>query len=101
MSAMLDPKLIRESPDLVRAAIAKKHLDADLDAVLALDASWRAQLQDVEALRSQQKGNDKEITHYHLRRRKPVGQLNQQGEKDDEAAGLQNPHTTCPRPPGR
>ena len=55
MSAMLDPKLIRESPDLVRAAIAKKHLDADLDAVLALDASWRAQLQDVEALRSQQK----------------------------------------------
>ena len=52
---MLDPKLIRESPDLVRAAIAKKHLDADLDAVLALDASWRAQLQDVEALRSQQK----------------------------------------------
>jgi seryl-tRNA synthetase len=55
LSAMLDPKLIRESPDLVRAAIAKKHLDADLDAVLALDASWRAQLQDVEALRSQQK----------------------------------------------
>ena len=52
---MLDPKLLRESPDLVRAAIAKKHLDADLDAVLALDATWRSQLQDVEALRSQQK----------------------------------------------
>jgi seryl-tRNA synthetase len=52
---MLDPKLLRESPDLVRAAIAKKHLDADLDAVLALDATWRTQLQEVEALRSQQK----------------------------------------------
>lgn len=52
---MLDPKLLRESPDLVRAAIAKKHLDADLDAVLALDAAWRTQLQEVEALRSQQK----------------------------------------------
>jgi len=52
---MLDPKLIRETPDLVRAAIAKKHLDVDLDAVLALDAAWRNQLQEVEALRSKQK----------------------------------------------
>jgi seryl-tRNA synthetase len=52
---MLDPKLIRESPDVVRAAIAKKHLDVDLDAVLAIDVSWRAQLQEVEALRGKQK----------------------------------------------
>ncbi|MDO8540992.1 MAG: serine--tRNA ligase [Opitutaceae bacterium] len=52
---MLDPKLIRESPDLVRAAIAKKHLEVDLDGVLAIDASWRAQLQEVEALRGKQK----------------------------------------------
>src|SRR6266496_1368254 len=52
---MLDPKLVRESPDVVRAAIAKKHLDVDLDAVLAIDASWRAQLQEVEALRAKQK----------------------------------------------
>ena len=52
---MLDPKLLRESPDIVRAAIAKKHLDVDLDAVLAIDAAWRAQLQEVEALRGKQK----------------------------------------------
>lgn len=52
---MLDPKLLRESPDLVRAAIAKKHLEVDLDAVLALDAAWRAQLVEVEALRAKQK----------------------------------------------
>src|SRR5258705_10756042 len=52
---MLDPKLVRESPDLIRAGIAKKHLDVDLDAVLAIDASWRAQLQEVEALRAKQK----------------------------------------------
>jgi len=52
---MLDPKLIRDNPDAVRAAIAKKHLEVDLDAVLAIDASWRAQLQEVEALRGQQK----------------------------------------------
>jgi len=52
---MLDPKLVRESPDLVRAAIARKHLTVDLDAVLAIDAAWRAQLQEVEQLRAKQK----------------------------------------------
>lgn len=52
---MLDPRLLRDSPDLVRAAIAKKHLDVDLDAVLAVDAAWRSQLQEVEQLRAKQK----------------------------------------------
>ncbi|MDD2764730.1 MAG: serine--tRNA ligase [Opitutaceae bacterium] len=52
---MLDPKLLRDSPDVVRTAIAKKHLDVNLDAVLALDAQWRAQLGEVEALRAKQK----------------------------------------------
>ncbi|HEY5228612.1 MAG TPA: serine--tRNA ligase, partial [Opitutaceae bacterium] len=52
---MLDAKLIRESPDLVRAAIAKKHLKVDLDAVIAADAAWRTLLQEVEQLRSVQK----------------------------------------------
>ncbi len=52
---MLDPRLLRESPDIVRAAIAKKHLTVDLDAVLALDATWRALLTEVETLRAKQK----------------------------------------------
>ncbi len=58
---MLDPKLLRESPELVRAAIAKKHLDVDLDAVLALDAEWRKQLTEVEALRAKQKAANTEM----------------------------------------
>ena len=58
---MLDSKLLRESPDVVRAAIAKKHLDVDLDAVLALDAQWRAQLSDVESLRAKQKAANNEM----------------------------------------
>ncbi|HMD62093.1 MAG TPA: serine--tRNA ligase [Opitutaceae bacterium] len=58
---MLDPKLIRESPELVRAAIAKKHLDVDLGAVLGADQAWRAQLQDVEHLRSVQKAANAEM----------------------------------------
>ncbi|MDE3084277.1 MAG: serine--tRNA ligase, partial [Verrucomicrobiota bacterium] len=58
---MLDPKLIRESPDLVRAAIKKKHLDVDLDGVLALDVQWRSQLGEVEQLRSRQKSANVEM----------------------------------------
>lgn len=58
---MIDPKLLRESPELVRAAIAKKHLTVDLDSVLAIDAVWRALLIEVEHLRSRQKAANNEM----------------------------------------
>ncbi len=58
---MLDPKLIRETPDVVRNAIARKHLDVDLDAILALDSAWRAQLQEVETLRARQKAANSDM----------------------------------------
>jgi len=58
---MLDPKFLRESPQLVRAAIAKKHLDTDLEGVLALDTSWRAQIGEVEQLRGRQKSANAEM----------------------------------------
>lgn len=58
---MLDPKLLRESPDIVRAAIAKKHLQVDLDAVIALDNAWRALLQETESLRSRQKAANNDM----------------------------------------
>ncbi len=58
---MLDPKLLRESPDTVRAAIARKHLEVDLDAVLALDTAWRALLAEVEGLRAKQKSANTEM----------------------------------------
>ena len=52
---MLDPKILRESPEAVRDAIAKKGNDCDLDAVLALDTEWRTALANVEKLRAAQK----------------------------------------------
>jgi seryl-tRNA synthetase len=58
---MLDPKVIRETPEVVRAAIAKKHMDVDLDAVLAIDAAWRSQLGEVEQLRAKQKAANNEM----------------------------------------
>jgi seryl-tRNA synthetase len=58
---MLDPKLLRESPDLVRAAIQKKHLEVDIDAVLTVDTAWRSRLHDVEVLRSRQKAANNDM----------------------------------------
>ena len=58
---MIDPKLLRESPELVRAAIAKKHLMVDLDAVLTIDTDWRTRLAEVEQLRGKQKSANNEM----------------------------------------
>ena len=58
---MLDPKLLRESPELVRSAIATKHLSVDRDAVQQLDQSWRSLLTQVESLRAQQKSVNGEM----------------------------------------
>lgn len=58
---MLDPKILRESPGTVRAAIAMKHLAIDLDGVLALDTAWRALLTEVEGLRARQKAANNEM----------------------------------------
>ncbi|MSU47019.1 MAG: serine--tRNA ligase [Lacunisphaera sp.] len=58
---MLDPKILRESPGTVRAAIAKKHLAIDFDGVLALDTAWRALLTEVEGRRARQKAANSEM----------------------------------------
>jgi len=59
--SMLDPKLLRDSPETVRAAIARKHLAVDLDAVLALDSAWRKGLTEIEADRAVQKSANTEM----------------------------------------
>jgi seryl-tRNA synthetase len=59
---MLDPKLLRESPETVRAAIAKKHLDeAVLFNAQASDNAWRLALTEVETRRSLQKAANTEM----------------------------------------
>ena len=58
---MLNPKFLRESPELIREALTKKHLVVDLDAILALDETWRIQLQQVESLRGLQKAANTEM----------------------------------------
>lgn len=58
---MIDSKLLRDSPEVVREAIRKKGNDCDLDAVLAADAAWRAKTGEVERMRARQKAANSEM----------------------------------------
>lgn len=58
---MLDVKLLREQPDVVREALARRGAPIDLDAILAIDARRRKLLYDVEQLRAEQNRASGEI----------------------------------------
>jgi seryl-tRNA synthetase len=58
---MLDLRLIRERPDLVRAAVASLGIEAPIDTILALDEDRRAILSEVEALKARRNEVSKEI----------------------------------------
>jgi len=49
---MLDLKFIRNNPDLIREALRKKSISADLDGLLSADKRWRDFLAEVEELRA-------------------------------------------------
>jgi seryl-tRNA synthetase len=58
---MIDIKLLREQPDVVRAAIANKKFNCDLNAVLELDAVRRAKITEAEEARAAQKAANVEM----------------------------------------
>ena len=58
---MIDLKLLREQPDLVRDGIRKKHIGCDLDAFLKADETRRAMIKEVETLRAKQKSANSEM----------------------------------------
>ncbi len=59
---MLDLKLVRDNPDLVREGVRKKHQDPALvDRVLAADARRRALLVEVERLRAEHRRASAEV----------------------------------------
>ncbi|HZK76009.1 MAG TPA: serine--tRNA ligase, partial [Candidatus Kapabacteria bacterium] len=58
---MLDIKLIRENPDVVRAAIAAKHSEDVVDQILEFDRERRAIIQQVEVLKQERNTVSEEI----------------------------------------
>ena len=73
---MLDPNLIRQHPDDVRAMLAQRGASADLDRLLAVDAERRAAIAALDELRHQRKTS---AEAFGRRMREPGG-------KDPEAA---------------
>ncbi len=59
---MLDIRLIREQPDLVRAGMARLHADAPIDEILTLDSQRRDLLSEVEELKATRNTGSKEIS---------------------------------------
>lgn len=60
---MLDIKFIRENPDLVKEAVQRKKVKADIDRLIALDEKRRSLIQEVDELRSNhKKSSDKLMT---------------------------------------
>ncbi len=58
---MLDINLIRNNPDLVRASMQARRIDAPIDRVLDLDAQRRSLLSQVEQLKAQRNAASKAI----------------------------------------
>ncbi len=58
---MLDIKFIRENIDAVKAGAKKKHIDVDLDKLLAVDARRRELLTETETLRAKQNAANAKI----------------------------------------
>ncbi len=50
---MIDIKLLRENPEVVKQALKKREVDLDIDKLLELDKQKREMIQEVENLRSQ------------------------------------------------
>jgi seryl-tRNA synthetase len=52
--SMIDPKLLRENPELVRDAVRKKRVDVDVDKILVLNERRRELIQKTETLKAEQ-----------------------------------------------
>ncbi len=58
---MLDPKLIREKPEIVKESLKKRGASFDLDRLIGLDEKRRTLIKEVEAMRSDRNATSDEI----------------------------------------
>ena len=58
---MIDIKLLREQPELIRAAVAHKKFTCDIDAVLTLDQMRRTKITEAEQARAKQKAANQDM----------------------------------------
>jgi seryl-tRNA synthetase len=85
---MLDIKLIRENPDLVREAIKAKHSEDVVDQVLELDRDRRAIIGEVEVLKSKRNTVSEEIAKLKRAKEPAEDRIAEMKSVGDEIASL-------------
>ena len=85
---MLDIKLIRENPEIVRAAIIAKRSDDVVDQVLHLDRKRRAIIQEVETLKNQRNTVSEEIAKLKRAKEPADDKIAEMKSVGDEIASL-------------
>lgn len=78
---MLDIKLIRENPELVRQALEKRGDSFALDSILEIDERYRNLLRQMEELRAQHNEASKQLSQSKEKPPQRIGQLRQLGEQ--------------------
>jgi seryl-tRNA synthetase len=58
---MIDSRLLRDAPEVLRSSLARRGSKLDLDALISLDVDLRAARQEAEELRARQKESGREI----------------------------------------
>lgn len=77
---MLDLKLIREQPDLIRESLTKRHMETDVvDQILQLDEERHALILSVEAKKAERNKASKEI-----------GRMKEPGQREEKIAAMRN-----------
>jgi len=85
---MLDIKFVREHPDFVKEAIAKKKDKADIDRFLEVDAKRRELLAKVEEMRARRNDESKRIAEMKRRGEDASGLMAEMKELSDEIKRL-------------
>ncbi len=80
-AAMLDIKLIRDNPDLVRQALEKRGQSAPLDKIMSLDERRRQFLHEMETLRAQRNEVSKQLGKMTDKPPQLIADMRQLGEK--------------------
>jgi seryl-tRNA synthetase len=78
---MLDIRLIRENPELVRQALEKRGDSFALDRIVQLDESYRASLRQTEELRAKHNEASKQLSKSKEKPPELIAQMRQMGEK--------------------
>jgi seryl-tRNA synthetase len=92
---MLDIKLIRENPELVRNAIVAKRSEDVVDRVLTLDQDRRAIIQQVEALKSRRNTVSEEIAQLKRSKESADTQIAEMKGVSDEISQLDDRLREC------